>query len=229
MRQSSFNVVHLAVALLCVVVFVTLAIAVGSTHRDHRARPMQNNTQLRGIHQSMVTFSNSNRNYFPGLHPDGTTLNLRVEYRYQILLEEDFFTPEYAISPSETEDITEWEGWDAPDGHRPLVTQNNYSYAMLQVPEEQSNRRSEWSQTLNTQAIVLSDRNTGSRANPTSVHTDRGGPWGGGVLRNDNSVSFESTDIFETKYGASELNEADRLFEAVGPSDALLIHSGNKE
>lgn len=222
MRQSSFNVVHLAVALLCVVVFVTIAIALGEANRRTGPRVMQANTQLRGIHQGLVTYANSNKNWYPGINELGEDDGIMIEERYQTLIEDDYFTPEYAISPSETEAITEW---DTDAGHP--ITAKNYSFAMLQVPEPENGRRHEWSQTLNSQAIVVSDRNIGSQANPTSIHADRGEPWRGSVLWNDNHVEFANEDTLETKYGSGELNETDRLFDADSAFDALLIHTGN--
>ena len=97
---------------------------------------------------------------------------------------------------------------------------------MLQIPTE-GGRHAEWAQTLNSQAIVLSDRNTATQANPASIHVDPGDPWAGSVLWNDNHVGFEQEDVFETKYGHGELNEADRLFEATGTEEALMMHAGN--
>ncbi|MEO0477402.1 MAG: hypothetical protein AAF085_15765, partial [Planctomycetota bacterium] len=124
--------------------FVTIAVAVGNAGK-RMGHPHRPSSQLRGIHQGLVTFANSNKNKFPGLAPDGTTINLRVEHRYQILLEGDFFTPEYAISPWETEPITPWE-----EGEGYAVTAANYSFAMLQLPKnDNGGRRHEWSQTLN--------------------------------------------------------------------------------
>ena len=222
MRQNSFNIVHLAVALLCVVAFVTIAIAVNESTNRPRGRSWQF-TQLRGIHQGLVTYANSNKNWYPGIAPDGIAINLNVEYRLQILFEGYYITPEYAISPAETEMITEWD----PDKGR-AVTAINYSYAMLQLPEKDDvGRRTEWAQTLNSQAIVICDRNTGTKAKPSSIHTEKPGDWAGSVLWNDNHVGFEQEDVFETKYGNGELNEADRLFESDGTHDALMIHSGN--
>lgn len=226
MRQNSFNVVGLAVALLCVVVCVTIAVAVSSMDTRTPARRMQNSTQLRGIHQGLVIYAQNNEKWFPGISKIGEDDRINIEQRFQILIEEDYITPEYAISPSETEPITEWDGWDSPDEGKPPVTAGHYSYAMLQVPKE-GGRRAEWRETLNSQAIVASDRNTGTKASPSSIHSDRGGRWRGSVLWNDNHVGFENSDAFETQYADGELNEADRLFEPEGTYDALLIHAGN--
>ena len=62
MRQNSFNVVHLAVALLCVVVFVTIAVAIGEANRRTGPRITYHSSQLRGIHQGLVTYANANKN-----------------------------------------------------------------------------------------------------------------------------------------------------------------------
>lgn len=224
MRQTSINIVQLAVALLIMTVLIALVLPMFGSPRIN-SRHMQNSTQLRGIHQGLVTFANSNKNWFPGINPDGTTLDLRIEYRYQILLEGDYITPDYAINPSETELITEWDEW--ADDSRP-VTKTNYSYAMLQIPEDEHGRRSEWGQTLNSQAVVMSDRNTGISGSPTSVHTTSSqSAWSGGVLWNDNHVMFETVDTFLTKYGGGAENPSDKLFEAAGDDDAYLIHAGN--
>jgi hypothetical protein len=228
MRQTSLNIVQLAVVLLCVMVLVAVLLPMLNTRRP--ARRMQNSTQLRGIHQGLVTYANANKNYFPGLNELGEDDRISVEERFQILLEDDYFTPEYAISPYETESITEWEEGVGDDTNP--VTKDNYSYAMLQVPKE-GGRRMEWSQTLNQHAILLSDRNTGTRAKPSSIYAEKGEPWKGSVLWNDNHVAFEDDDAIETYYGQfdpdkDELNPADRLFEAAGYDDALLIHTGNE-
>ncbi len=220
MENKSFNVVHLAVALLCLVVLTTITFVINEAnqHNGPRIRP---SSQLRDIHQGLVTYANSNKEWFPGIDKLGQDEGITVEQRYQILLEGDYFTPEYAISPTETEAIEPWQDQDSP------ITSANYSYAMLQIPEQEGGRREEWSQTLNSLAIVVSDRNLASKTNPTSIHSERDEPWHGSVLWNDNHVGFEDTDELETKYGSGELNEKDRLFISAGKFDALLIHSGN--
>lgn len=231
MRQNQFNAVHLALALLSVILIVAIILPMFSSPR-RPAHRMQNSTQLRGIHQGLVTYANSNNEYFPGLSKSGEDDRIAVEQRFQILLEGDYITPEYAMSPSETEPLTVWDGWDQIDDIEP-VTPNHYSYAMLQIPKE-GGRRFEWSQTLNSQAIVISDRNLGTKAEPASIHGDPDGPWIGSVLWNDNHVAFEKSDDFETHYGEYgpepvKPKPGDRLFESLGDDDALLIHSGNKE
>ncbi|MFK7788048.1 MAG: DUF4190 domain-containing protein [Phycisphaeraceae bacterium] len=241
---GGFGLVVGVVALLIAILLPALGAARSTAQR------MQNSTQLRGIHQGMVTYANSNKNHFPGLATNGEILVDGVptgnsgdgntpQARAWILLDGDYMTPEYLISPSETEAIYDYAG-SGP------VTKDNYSYAMLSFDKtggintnantgEQTyaidpatfGRSQEWGQTINSQTIVLSDRNTGTDANfgVDSIHSDSPGNWRGSVLWNDNHVEFASTHIFQTKYANGSLNNNDNLFEddGTGGFDALLI------
>lgn len=183
--------------------------------------------QLRGIHQGLVVYAYTNKDWYPGLDslglynlPDelGTQNGIDVADRNAMLLDGGFVSPEYLIASSETdESIVPWPG----EGR---VTAAHSSFAMLQVPES-GGRHDEWQQTLNSQAIVLSDRNTGTQDQTASIHADE--EWFGQVLWNDNHVAYEHEPALETQYGEGELNEQDDLFSALGRDDALLIHSGN--
>lgn len=195
---------------------------------------------MRGIHQGLITFSKSNKEYYPGLKADGTTYDLSVERRFWLLMDNDFFSPEYAISPWETDPmITAWD-----NQKKPPVMAKNYSYALLQIPKR-GGRRKEWSATLNTQAIILADRNTGTPSGTYGYRNNIGVPrkfygytyrtvqpyrdsnhWVGKVLWNDSFDQFRATDIIDTKYGGVS-NTDDHLFRSSGTDDALLIHSGN--
>jgi len=230
--------------LLGVVVAIGIMLpALGAARRT--AKRMQNSTQLRGLHQGMFTYANSNKENFPGLNARGEILlnstsatgdsgdGDTVEARYWILLTGNFFTPEYTISPSETDVIT-------PYASGPVAS-SNYSYAYLSIqgqPERApaaGGRASEWTQSSNTQAVVASDRNTGSNASTgiQSIHTSRPGEWKGSVLWNDNHVAFEQTHILETRYGNGSLNvdfsqaPNDNLFDPAGDADAWMIYSGD--
>ncbi|MGB0766581.1 MAG: hypothetical protein ACPGYV_02595 [Phycisphaeraceae bacterium] len=239
MRPNGISIVNVAVALL--IVMIAVVIFLPTIGRGRPSPIMGNSTQLRGIHLSMVTYANSNKNFFPGLGSDGLedkqTLiwqpseddgeiptmqaGLAVHQRMAILLHGEFLTPYYLISPMETDpNIKPWP-------ERGAIQNGHFSFAMLQVPEESEGRRAEWYTTLNSRALVVSDRNTATIDRPASIHTDPGEPWAGSVLWNDNSVRYELTDTFETRYGEGEANEADRLFAAESATDALLIHAGN--
>lgn len=260
-RQSAFTIQDLLVVIVLVVITISINVPVDAASR-RTARRMQNSTQLRGIHQGLVTFANSNKNNFAGLDSRGSILangaditgnsgdGDTVQARNWILLYGDYFTPEYIISPSEVAnvDTVDWNRdpmppvkWDKQD--------KNYSYAMLgikgtagQAPDRSfAGRGAEWKQTLNSQAIVLSDRNSGTNATDKvqSIHTDDPGDWRGSVLWNDNHVAFENTQFYETKYGAGRLNvdrfgrAIDNLFEydndidGTAGNDALMVIAGD--
>ena len=206
---------------------------------------MQNSTQLRGIHLGLQTYANSNKDQFPGLDSNGVVLGDgvdtghsgdgdTVEARYWILLDASFITPDFTISPSETELRYDW----TPPGP---VTLDNYSYAMLQVDGQPGSpivgdpktpcRAQEWSQTLNSQAVVMADRNLGPDANSNvwSIHSGQTGQWEGSILWNDGHVAFEQTHVLPmTQYGGGPSHHNDNLFEAAGDTDADLIYTGDQ-
>ncbi|MEX0655410.1 MAG: hypothetical protein WD534_03290 [Phycisphaeraceae bacterium] len=191
------------------------------------AQRMQNNTQIRGIHQAMVMYAQGNNSRFPGITQQGQSTQVTeasVHGRLRILLDGNFFTPEYLVSPSETDAaIHEWQ-------YGNTFTDDNHSYAILSITAEGA-RRAEWSETLNSQAIVMGDRNIGAGSDDAqveSIHNSTPGYWRGGVAYNDNRVTFETTHRLPTRFGSDPANQHpnDNLFEADGDGDALLIHSG---
>ncbi|MEO0514772.1 MAG: hypothetical protein AAF086_05690 [Planctomycetota bacterium] len=226
----------------------------GTGTRVHPA--LSNNTQLRGIHQAFVTFAQSNKKggndgYFPGLDgsgnvvPDGEATGFSGDgtqpaARMRMLLDGNFFTPDYMINFADARAVEyEFTKHLSADPKNPL-TAEHFSYAVLEItgaltlgeesPKDwsQYGRAIEWKETLNTGAIVMGDRAIGTdRDDISSVWTETGsGDWRGGVVRNDNSTSFETTAEFEqTKYGNQDANELDHLFEdAPDVTDAFLVH-----
>lgn len=232
-RYGGWTLLELsAVAVILSVVFLLLIQAIAPAPRIH-SHKMTNSTQLRGIHQGLVTHAQSNKGYFVGLDSKGNLVNGTVEYRFQKLLESNFFWPEYTISPSETANVVPWvEPANSDADVAVTITPANYSYAMLDM-DKPGGRQAEWYETLNTQAIVLGDRNTSTSANkPTSIHYGTG-PWKGSVVWNDNIVGFEQSHIQSTAYanplpgGSPYLFPQDNLFHAAGHDDAWLIYSGD--
>ena len=249
-RSAGFTFADLAAVLACVAIVAVLAwVVLDSLRPHHRPRhQMTNSTQLRGIHVGMVMFSQDNRlpgqdGYFPGLDehgnvvPDGASTGYSGDgtqpgARFWMLIEGNHFTPEYLISPA-----------DPPRVKYPVaavgdpVLPANYSYAALGLAASRSaDERAEWSETLNSSAIVLSDRAIGTvRADIRSVWGEyrsgsisTGGPgdWQGTIVRNDNSTSFEMTPEFaDTQYGKGTVNPLDHLFEDdAAADDAYLVH-----
>ena len=247
--RKGFTLIELLVVISIIALLIAILLpALGAARRT--ARRMQNSTQLRGIHQGLVTFANSNKGKFPGLDSKGDILadgiktgnsgnGSIIQSRYWILLTGDYFTPEYAISPSETEAVTEWEEGTGTVANDVVFDANtkNYSYSMLhyqssgpgtlEITYLSAPRGKEWAQTLNSQAVVVSDRNIGTgtaAADLQSIHTDEAGQWAGSVLWNDNHVGFENENRFATKYANGKLNTDngepdDGLFDGANGAD----------
>jgi len=113
------------------------------------------------------------------------------------------------------------------------MTHAHHSYAMLQIedPHEDEGRYKEWSETINTAAVVLSDRNTRKGEGRGSIWTtDPKAGWSGTVTRNDNSTSFEKSSVIAgTKYHTGNANDKDDLFEAEGAFDAMMTFAKDRK
>ncbi len=242
--RAAFTLVDVTVALAVVAVLVTLAPAASMQQRN-AARRMTNSTQLRGIHQACVFYAQGNKSNCPGLAGDSSILpadqipwstrdGRHAASRFALLLIANAFTPEYMINPADS-GAREFEipqDLENPNAvKQDLLTVEHFSYAVLAIDKQGEgpralDRRAEWSETINTMAVVLSDRNTGPDAEDqiSSPWTDPGqGVWRGTVVHNDNSTMFETSPvILDTQYSDGPRNERDHLFKATGPSDALM-------
>jgi hypothetical protein len=83
-------------------------------------------------------------------------------------------------------------------------------------------RRREWKETINSSAVVISDRNLGTPGNASSIWTNSPGDWTGTVTMNDGSATFVNYEDFatgrlmpiveNTRYGGGPTFAADDLF-----------------
>ena len=170
------------------------------------ARQMQNSTQLRGVHQAMVTYAQGNEFWFPGATPDGkVNENAAISNRHGSIMqlqEDDFFEAEYNISPGEIDPSVSSLGLAATT---PL---ERGSYAALEYATDGVGKNlstlgmHEWRDTMYTRIILLSDRNTRTAIETQSIWSSD--HWTGAVVFGDNHVQFELSDgPFGGIYGLS--------------------------
>ncbi len=258
--HHAFTLIELLVVISIIALLIGILLPALSAARKS-ARQMANNTQLRGIHQGMFTFAQSNKSWFPGIGSDGQPLKaegtiahitdtgatyttnsfgLHPLRRLAVMLESNFFPPEYMINPAD--DV---KSVPDPAAAAPNVGVGNYSYAMLEISNHNvgaggsgsawnpasvwrpSSRGIEWHDTANAAAIMMSDRaigDAGSFDNATpgtinyhSLWTEKGGgEWTGAVQRNDGSTEFGSEpDGFTTRYANSPTVQNDNLFSRI--------------
>lgn len=216
------TIVIVAIVLIAAILIMPLLGEIYGPRRNSRIA--SNTTLVRGITQSVVVYGGGNKEFYPGLDSKGEVVDATVEHRFWLLLNGNYFSGEYLISPAETKTVWTTGSLDS----------SQYSYAMLQLNlsegQPKTGRISEWRQMINSEAIILSDRNTGSDAdaNVQSIHSVSPGFWHGAVGRNDGSAYFENTHVLDTRYGPKGLiNIDDNIFEAIGDDDAYMIHTGN--
>ena len=247
--RRGFTLIELLVVISIIALLIAILLpALGAARRT--ARQIQNSTQNRGIHQAFVTWSADNKNFFPGIKGnsairDNSIFSFRdvrrtipnygnagpadgahTVVRLALCVASDYVTAEYLISPEEVNpDIQPWDG---------DVLMNNskiFSYALPQVVTSATSppanlstelgRIRECAATLNSQAIMISDRLVaGTNADPTTHESlwsnGDAGNWGGSVTWNDNHTEFvQSSVLDETEYDG-RANTNDNLFANFG-------------
>ena len=223
-RALTLVEVIVTVGVLTVLVLLTMYILPAPGGRHHPS--MQSNGQVRGIQQAMVLYGQGNNTYYPGLDSLGELDTPEEDggdgrdpdWRMEIMLTNNFFTGEYVVSPVDVKTV-----WTTG-----AVDSTMYPYALLDL--DQSPERAEWRDTINTEAVVVSDRNTGSgtkEAELNSLWTGRRGDWRGSVGWNDNHTTFETEAVgYTTKYGSLFNDQNDNLFQDddVARGDAQMVY-----
>lgn len=250
--RRAFTLIELLVVISIIALLIAILLPALGAARES-AQKLQSSTQVRGIHQGFVVYGQSNDGFYPGVNGvfsdtakifvhenqidsisgERNNAGNRVSARIAIALEDDLFTPEYAISPVETnEEVREWEPGNVYSGLNDPLT----SYAMLQLTEVgfSIERIKEWRDTMNGRAIVMGDRATRMGipvTQPAAYESlwSKGKPgWNGTVLFNDNSTQFIFDREFEgTRYGTHTNTLPDNIF--IGKFDPNVGVNGGQD
>jgi type II secretory pathway pseudopilin PulG len=169
--------------------------------------------------KGLIQYSQSGIDYYPGIRANGTVWQPSAAGRLQILLEDELFSPENVISPLERKTL-----WASG-----TLDSSQFSFALLDIDHPSYlGRRAEWRPTINRDAVVISDRNTGSDAVPNvrSIHSGTLGQWYGSVGWNDGHTTWEDDQLLTTRYGNGPRHvESDHLFrDDANGSDALMVY-----
>jgi len=221
-RKEAFTLIELLVVISIIALLIGILLPVLASARN-AALQGKNTTRVRGIQQGCHQYSQSNNGKYPGLDNDESTYAdyYNASRRFQLLLDGNFVTADYLVSPVEQQKQPNSQLAASP------TPTDHFSYVMLKIgPRDISGgiwhfgRRAEWSSNVNSQAVMIYDRNTatGTGSDARSIHSDR--DWRGSVAFGDGHAQFESDNVLdkETSYSAHT--------NAQGTDDLFVDESG---
>lgn len=217
---SSFSLKDAIVTALIVVLIGGSALVWAQDGRV-RARGNQNALQVREVSIALIEYQQRNNGFYPGINgltgkaigeiKPARSINYGaakptdtdISATYALLLNIEAISAERLISPLES-DKKKKVAADL-DTATLMLTQDNYSYAMLQIGSDKGNtiRRKEWRQSLNHKAPLVADRSKAidSTLATTSLHvatkTTDSKDWKGHVAWGDGRVTPEHSGVLK--------------------------------
>ena len=241
-HKNAFTLIELLVVISIIALLIGILLPSLASARV-AARQVKSKTQLRGYQQGCFTFAQENNGFYPGvltsgpfsglvmgqgvvrntytsLNPEGGNVGRGRDnwVRFGILVDQNFMPSEYMVSPGETDpDVVVWD-------QAVNISQKNASYAMLRIGNTGVNTdplRISWRDEPDAGLPIASARNRSTDAsNPESVWAEAGsGEWEGGVVWNDNHVSYETDAVVDRTLVDKQRNVDDHLFTNTEETD----------
>lgn len=272
-RSHAFTLIELLVVISIIALLVAILLPALSAARTV-ARQLQSSTQTRGMHQGMVIFAQSNKGWYPGVEGsqakneddsvfvDGSKLpkytagsvgGANVGARFDLMVDAQLFTPEYAVSPAENPDtlrpgVTFFDYADLASFNQDQVF---YSYSLPEIRffrpgnagGPAGGRFNEYNvDSFNPESVAISDRllrlDPSVLVNPNLTDTHRslwsvdssGGNWSGSATFNDGHVKFNDESEFETSTVDGKVTPNDSIYareDLVYPGETNMDNTSN--
>ena len=224
-HRHAFTLIELLVVISIIGILMSLLLPALGASRT-MARKSTSAANLRSMHTGLFVSGEDNNGWYAGLDASGDDIDdiqTNVPYdgddstqdgdhvaaRYRVLFNFQYIPPDIVISPGEAQPRQLWQG-EILSGPVCLA---HYSYAMLEINNDNTPAARAWRNTVDSQGIMLSDRNiaTGKKDEERSIWAPEG-TWNGHVVWNDGHVTTGGSKNLTTRYGAVTNENNDDLF-----------------